>query len=71
MQSLFDLCEGSERAPGVQVEMQWWEQVGIDLEGAREAAAATEEGGGGEEGWREGKENSRGGAKVRVQRSDL
>ena len=25
------------------VGMQWWEQVGIDLTGAREAAAAEEE----------------------------
>ena len=38
-QSLLYLCEGSERAPGAQVGMQWWEQVVINLEGAREAAA--------------------------------
>ena len=29
--------------------MRWWEEVVIDLEGAREAAAATAEGDGGEE----------------------
>ena len=27
--SLLDLCEGSERAPGARVGMQWWEQEGI------------------------------------------
>ena len=48
-QSLLDLCEGLERYPGEQVGMQWWEQVGLDLAGAREAAAATDEGDGGEE----------------------
>ena len=34
-QSLLDLCEGLERDPGAQVGMQWWEQEGIDLAGAR------------------------------------
>ena len=47
--SLLDLCEGSERAKGEQVGMWWWEQVVINLEGAKEAAAATAEGYGGEE----------------------
>ena len=47
-QSLLDLCEGSERAPGARVVMWWWEQVGIDLAGARESVAATAEGDGGE-----------------------
>ena len=46
---LFDLCEGLERAPGVQVGMRQWEQAGIDLAGAQEAAEATGEGDGGEE----------------------
>ena len=47
-QSLLDLCEGSERAPGARVGMWWWEQAGIDLAGAQEAAAAeAAEGGGG------------------------
>ena len=49
MRSLLDLCEGSERVPGEQLDMWWWEQVGIDLAGAREAAAETAEGDGGEE----------------------
>ena len=29
--SLLDLCEGSERAPGARVGMQWLEQVVLDL----------------------------------------
>ena len=44
--SLLDLCEGSERDHGAQVGMWWREKAGIDLAGAREAAAAV----GGEEG---------------------
>ena len=47
--SLLDLCEGSERAPGARVGMQWREQAGIDLAGAREAVAAVAEGEGREE----------------------
>ena len=43
MGSLLDLFEGSERAPGVRVGIRWWEQAGIDLEGAREKAAAVAE----------------------------
>ena len=43
---LLDLCEGLERALGERVDMQWWEQVGIDLAGAREATAAAAEGDG-------------------------
>ena len=43
----------------------------IDLAGAWEAAAAEAEGDGGEELLREVKEDSRGGAKVILQRSDL
>ena len=46
--SLLDLCEGTERVPGAQVGLRWWEQVGIDLAGAQEAKAATAEGDGGE-----------------------
>ena len=48
-QSLLDLCEGSERAPGARVGMWWWEQATIDLAGAREVAAATAKGDGGDE----------------------
>ena len=33
--SLLDMSEGSERAPGVRLGMQWWEQAGINLAGAR------------------------------------
>ena len=47
--SLLDLCEGSERAPGVRVGMRWREQVGIELSGSLEAAAVTTDRGGGEE----------------------
>ena len=49
--SMLDLCEGSERDRGERVGMRWWEQAGIYLAGAREAAAATAtaEGDGGEE----------------------
>ena len=42
--SLLDLCEGLERAPGARVGMRWWEQAGLDLAGAREAAATATEG---------------------------
>ena len=44
MRSLIDLCEGSERGLGAQVEIMWWEQLVIDLVGAWEAAVETEEG---------------------------
>ena len=47
--SLLDLCEGSERYPGVRVGMRWWEQVVIDLTGAQEAAVTTAERDRGEE----------------------
>ena len=47
--SLVDLSEGTERAPRARVGMRWWEQVGIELAGAREVEAATVEGEGGEE----------------------
>ena len=43
-QSLLDLCEGSERAPGVRVGMRCWEQVVLDLDGAQETAASAAEG---------------------------
>ena len=44
-QLLLDLCEGSERAPGAQVGMWWWELAEINLVGAREAATAAQDGG--------------------------
>ena len=40
--SLLDLCEGSERAPGVQMGMWWWEQAGINLTGVREVLLVAE-----------------------------
>ena len=43
-QSLLDLYEGSERAPGERVGMRGWEQTGIDLTGVREVATAAAEG---------------------------
>ena len=49
MQTLVDLYEGSERAPGSRVGMQWWGHVGIDLARAREGAVAMAEWDGGEE----------------------
>ena len=36
--SLLDLCEVSERAPGVRVGMRWWDQAVINMAGARKAA---------------------------------
>ena len=48
-QSLLDLCEGSERATGVQVGMFWCEQERLDLAGAREVEAAVVEGNEGKE----------------------
>ena len=48
--------------------MRWWEQVGLDLEGAQEAEAeaVAAEGGGGEE-WKRG---SKGGLSRRINRTD-
>ena len=42
-QSLLDLCEVSERAPGAQVGMWWWEKVGINLAGKRKATSVSVE----------------------------
>ena len=42
-QSLLDLWEGSERAPGARAGIKCWEQAGINLSGAREAAGAVAE----------------------------
>ena len=38
---ILDLCEQSTRRPGVRVSRRWWEQEGIDLEGARKQAAVS------------------------------
>ena len=37
---ILDLCEQSARRLGVWVSRRWWEQYGLDLEGAKERAAA-------------------------------
>ena len=36
---ILDLCERYTRKPGVRVSRRWWEQAGIDLEGAKKRAA--------------------------------
>ena len=36
-----DLCEWSARMPGDRVSRRWWEQAGIELEGAKKRAAAS------------------------------
>ena len=41
--SILDLCESTERKQQVWVGMWWWEQMGIDLAGARYTAAAAAE----------------------------
>ena len=37
--TILDLCERSTRRPEVRVYQQWWEQAGINLEGAKKRAA--------------------------------
>ena len=39
--TIIDLCERATRRPGARVSRRWWEQAGIDLEGARQQAAAS------------------------------
>ena len=47
---ILDLCERSVRRPGAWVSWRWWEQEGLNLEGAMEwAAAAKAKATGGEE----------------------
>ena len=45
-QPIPELCERSDRRPGVRMYWRWWEQEGLDLEGKkkREAAAAESDG---------------------------
>ena len=38
---IMDLCERDTRRPGARVSRRWWEQDGIDLEGAKKQAAET------------------------------
>ena len=32
---IMDLCLAAKRRPGTRVEIRWWEQEGLDLEGIR------------------------------------
>ena len=41
---ILDLCERSARRPGAWVSRRWWEQDGLDLEGAKKRAAAELDG---------------------------
>ena len=36
---IMDLCERSTRRPGARLSWRWWEQSGIDLEGAKKRVA--------------------------------
>ena len=38
--SILNLCKRSDWRPGAWVSWQWWDQDGLDLEGAKERAAA-------------------------------
>ena len=40
---ILDLCERSARRPEARVSWRWWEQPGLDLEGAKKRAAAAAE----------------------------
>ena len=44
MQPIMDLCERSAWSPGVWVSWRWWEQDGLDLEGAKEIAVVDLDG---------------------------
>ena len=46
---IMDLCMSVKRKPGTRVEMRWWEQEGLDLEGMQTAAQEAEHTEGGEE----------------------
>ena len=41
MRTILDLCNQATRRPGARVSWRWWEQAGIDLEGARKQAAVS------------------------------
>ena len=45
---ILDLCEEAERRPGAGVSKRWWEQVGINLAGARAAEMVEADGATGE-----------------------
>ena len=40
---ILNLCEKANRRPGAQVPRRWWEQMGIDWNGARERAKVAAE----------------------------
>ena len=40
-QPILDLCKRATQGPGARVSRGWWEQVRIDLEGARKRAAES------------------------------
>ena len=44
-----DLFQEAKRRPGTRVEMRWWNQEGLDLEGMRTAAWEAEQTEGAEE----------------------
>ena len=46
---IMDLCLAAKQRPGPRVEMRWWKQEGLDLEGMRTAALEAERTEGGEE----------------------
>ena len=46
---IMDLCLAAKRSPGPRVEMGWWEQKGLDLEGMRTAAQEADQTEGGED----------------------
>ena len=45
---IMDLCMASERIPGTRVEMRWWEQESLDLEGMQTTTWEAEDMEGGE-----------------------
>ena len=42
-QPILDLCERSDRRPMARVSQRWWEQEGLDLEGAKKRTEAAAE----------------------------
>ena len=41
MWPILDLCKQATRRPGARVSRRWWEQMGVDLKGAREKAVVA------------------------------
>ena len=44
MRPIMDLCEQSILRPGAWLYRQWWEQEGLDLEGAKEKEVTESDG---------------------------